>query len=124
MNLKKRVESDECENVSHSLYENQERDASDVTIISDTIAVDSFNCHNEDCDISHTARYVREPDTHTEEHQTPSLEEFMESTVSLTGREVIGLMSFYAHRLRACKAKLLQEYNIAPHIVNRWMDML
>ena len=124
VNLKKRVESNECENGAHSLNEMQESDESDVTILSDTIAVDSFNCHNEDCDISHTARYVREPDTHTEEHETPSLDEFMESTASLTGCEVFGLLSFYAHRLRACKAKLLQEYTITPHIVNRWMDML
>ena len=42
VNLKKRVESDECENVGHSLYENQESDECDVTIISDTIAVDCF----------------------------------------------------------------------------------
>ena len=120
----KRVESHECENVGHSLNENQESDESDVTIISDTIAVDCFKCNYENCVISHRARYVKEPDTHNDEHETPSLGEFMESTVSLKGSEVIGLMSFYAHRLRACKLKLIQEYNIAPHIVERWMDML
>ena len=124
VNLKKRVESDECENVGHSLNENQESDESDVTIISDTIAVDCFKCNYENCVISHRARYVKEPDTHNDEHETPSFGEFMNSTVSMKGSEVIGLMSFYAHRLRACKLKLIQEYNIAPHIVERWMDML
>ena len=129
--MKKRVENHEFENVGHSLEnvghslpEIQESDESDSSINSDNSAVEGFKCNYDNCVLSHKTRYVREPATHNEQHQTPNLDEFMECTVQLKGSEVIGLMSFYAHRLRACKKKLIDEYNIAPHIVQRWMALL
>ena len=124
VNLKKPVENAELENVGHCLPEIQDSDESDSSINSEISDVEGFKCNYDDCFLPHTTRYIREPATHTEHHETPNLDQFMERTVSLQGSEVIGLMSFYAHRLRACRRKLIEEYNIAPYIVQRWMDLL
>ena len=124
VNLKKPVENAELENVGHCLPEIQDSDESDSSINSEISDVEGFKCNYDDCFLSHTTRYIREPATHTEHHETPNLDQFMERTVTMQGSEIIGLMSFYAHRLRECRRKLIEDYNIPPYIVQRWMDLL
>ena len=48
----------------------------------------------------------------------------MNSTINIRGSEIIQQMTFYAHQLRECEKKLIEEYNISPATVKRWMEQL
>ena len=119
---KKCVLSIDCENLEHSLTEDIDSDESDVSIYSDTTYVDSFECNIEDCTVPHTSTYTKE--NASDGYKTPSLESFMNSTINIRGSEIIQQMTFYAHQLRECEKKLIEEYNISPATVKRWMEQL
>ena len=77
------------------------------------------------CNYLHTCTYKKETDnTNSGGYFTPSLETFRNSIVEISGNDIIQEMSFYKHKLRACEQKLIEEYNISPVIVKRWMDLL
>ena len=119
---KKCVLSIDYENLEHSLIEDIDSDESDVSIYSDTTYVDSFECNIEDCTVSHTSTYKKE--NASDGYKTPSLESFMNSTINIRGSEIIQQMTFYAHKLRECEQKLIEEYDISPVTVKRWMEQL
>ena len=48
----------------------------------------------------------------------------MESMVEISGNDIIQEISYYKHKIRTCEQKLIEEYNISPVIVKRWMDLL
>ena len=48
----------------------------------------------------------------------------MNSWVEVRGRDIIQQITFYKHKVRECEKKLIEEYNIAPAVVKRWMDLL
>ena len=119
---RKRVLSKDWEKFEHSLTENIDSDESDVSVDSDTTYVDSFECNMEDCNVSHKSTYKKE--TASDGYNTPSLESFMNSQVQIRGSEIIQKMTLYAHKLRECEKKLIEEYNISPVTVKRWMKQL
>ena len=119
---KKRILSSGCENLQPSLTEDSDSGTSDVSIYSDSTYVDSFQCNIPDCSVSHTSTYKKE--NASDGYKNPSLKSFMKTTVRVTGNEIIQKMTYHAHQLRDCKKKLIEEYNIAPATVNRWMGQL
>ena len=121
--LKKKVENAKLENVGKCLPENEDSDESDSSGISESSDIEGFQCNYDNCFISHTTR-IRQNGTHPEHHETTTLDQFMDRTITMKGGELIGLMSFHAHRLRDCRRKLIQDYKIPAYIVQRWMDLL
>ena len=117
------VENAELEDEGHCLLENKDSDESDSSGISESSDIEGFKCNYDNCFISHTTR-IRQHATHPEHHETTTLDQFMDRTITMKGGELIGLMSFHAHRLRDCRRKLIQDYKIPAYIVQRWMDLL
>ena len=114
--------SNDCENFEHSLSVNIDSDECDVSVDSNTTYVDSLECNMKDCKFSHKSTYKKETDS--DGYYTPSLETFRNSQVQITGNEIIQQMTFYAHKLRECEKKLIEEYEISPVTVKRWMKQL
>ena len=114
--------SNDCDKFQHSLSVNVDSDECDQSVDSNTTYVDSFECNMKDCTFSHKSTYKKETDS--DGYHTPSLETFRNSKVQITGNEIIQQMTFYAHKLRECEQKLIEEYNISPVTVKRWMDLL
>ena len=85
----------------------------------------SIKCNVLGCNYSHTCAYNKDNDnTDSGDYLTPTLSKFMDSSVEIFGKDIIEEISFYKHKLRACEMKLIEEYNISPVIVKRWMNML
>ena len=97
-------------------------DKSDHTL---TTYVDSIKCNVLGCNFSHTCAYNKETDnTNSAHYLTPTLNTFMESMVEIRGTDIIQEISYYKHKICACEQILIEEYNISPVIVKRWMDLL
>ena len=112
-----------CDKIDHSLSAHiQSADKSDN---SQSTHVDSITCNVLDCDISHTCAYNKETDdTNSGQYFTPTLDLFMNSMIEVRGTDIIEQISFYKHKIRECEKKLIEEYNISPAVVKRWMDLL
>ena len=112
-----------CDKFEHSLT--ADVDSADKSDHTHTTDVDSIKCNVLGCNYSHTCAYNKETDnTNSGDYLTPTLNTFMESIIEISGNDIIQEMSYYKHRLRACEQKLIEEYNISPVIVKRWMDLL
>ena len=86
--------------------------------------VDTHTCNVLDCHISHTSAYNKDTeDTNSGEYLTPTLEVFANSWVQIRGEEIIQQISYYKHKIRECEKKLIEDYNIAPAVVKRWIDL-
>ena len=117
--------SNDCDKFEHSLTVNVDSAESDKSDHTHTTDVDSIQCNMLGCNYSHTCAYKKETDnTNSGEYLTPSLETFRNSIVEISGNDIIQEMSFYKHKLRECEQKLIEEYNISPVTVKRWMDLL
>ena len=114
--------SNDCEKFEHSLSVNVDSDECDQSDDSNTTYVDSIECNMKGCKYSHTSTYKKETDSGG--YFTPSLETFRNSKVQITGNEIIQEMIFYAHKLRECEQKLIEEYKISPVTVKRLMKQL
>ena len=112
-----------CDKFEHSLT--ADVDSADKSDHTHTTDVDSIKCNVLGCNYSHTCAYNKETDnTNSAHYFTPTLNTFMESMVEIRGTDIIQEISYYKHKIRACEQKLIEEYNISPVIVKRWMDLL
>ena len=112
-----------CDKIEHSLCAHI--DTADKSDNSHTTHVDSIKCNVLGCNISHTCAYNKETDdSNSAQYFTPTLNIFMGSMIEVRGTEIIEQISFYKHNIRECEKKLIEEYNISPVVVKRWMDLL
>ena len=112
-----------CDKFEHTMT--ADVDSADKSDHTHTTHVDSIKCNVLGCNISHTCAYNKETDnSNSAQYLTPTLNAFMESMIEMRGTEVIEQISYYKHKIRACEQKLIEEYNISPVIVKRWMDLL
>ena len=112
-----------CDKIEHTMCAHI--DTADKSDKTHTTHVDSIKCNVLGCNISHTCAYNKETDnSNSAQYLTPTLNTFMESMVEIRGTDIIQQISYYKHKVRACEQKLIEEYNISPVIVKRWMDLL
>ena len=112
-----------CDKFEHTMT--ADVDTADKSDHTHTTHVDSIKCNVLGCNFSHTCAYNKETDnTNSAHYFTPTLNTFMESMVEIRGTDIIQEISYYKHKIRACEQKLIEEYNISPVIVKRWMDLL
>ena len=112
-----------CDKIEHTMCAHT--DTADKSDKTHTTHVDGITCNVPGCNISHACAYNKETDDrNSAQYLTPTLNTFMESTIEMKGTEVIQQISYYKHKIRACQEKLIEEYNISPVIVKRWMNLL
>ena len=112
-----------CDKIEHSLCAHIH--TADKSDNSHSTHVDSITCNVLGCNISHTCAYNKETDdTNSAQYFTPTLDLFMNSMIEVRGTDIIEQISFYKHKIRECEKKLIEEYNISPAVVKRWMDLL
>ena len=103
----------------------EDSDDSDKSDHSLTPDVDSISCYVVSCNYSHTQSYNKDNDNNDSgDYLTPTLSNFMDMSVEIHGKGIIEEVSFYKHKLREYERILIDDYNISPVTVKRWMNNL